>query len=55
MILANRARKARRYGWCPLCQTSITIGQRITRLGHTWTHAACAAARHRRIVEAENS
>lgn len=55
MILADRCRKARRNGWCNLCSTRITIGQRVARLGTTWTHATCAADRHRRLIEAENT
>ena len=45
MILAQRARKARRYGWCPLCRTPVLIGQYIARLGLTWVHTKCAVAR----------
>lgn len=55
MILADRCRKARRNGWCGLCGKRILIGQRIARLHTTWTHAKCAADRHRQLVEAENT
>jgi hypothetical protein len=45
MILADRARKARRSSWCPLCCGPVRIGQYIARLGLTWVHTTCAVAR----------
>ena len=45
MILANRTRKARRNGSCPLCRAPVHIGQNIARLGLTWVHTICAVAR----------
>jgi hypothetical protein len=45
IVLADRARKARRSSRCPLCRGPIRIGQYIARLGLTWVHTICAAAR----------
>jgi hypothetical protein len=45
MILAQRVRKARRTSLCALCQSPVLIGQYIARLGLTWVHTKCAAAR----------
>jgi hypothetical protein len=39
-MLASRVMKARRPGVCPVCRTTITVGQLIARCGY-WMHAAC--------------
>jgi hypothetical protein len=47
MIRADRVRKARRTTRCPLCGGPIFTGRQIARLGKTWVHSTCAAARQR--------
>jgi hypothetical protein len=47
VILADRARKARRYSQCHLCRRRVSIGQVIVKTGQSWVHARCAAARIR--------
>ena len=50
--LASRCMKARREGWCVICQQPIKVGQLIAKTG-TWNHAQCAIDRRQHAQEDE--